>query len=78
MAIYEEKSSKVKYIQFRTLIQKVLLTHPAGYTWKELRDKLDLPYDQPCPTWVKQLEEDIGLFRVRETGRAYIWKIPEV
>ena len=49
--------------------------HPKGFTWVELKDRLDLPYDRPCPTWIQRMEGEIGLTRVRESGRAYVWKV---
>ena len=65
----------MRYIDFKAQIQLALLEHPEGFTWKELKARLDLPYTTPCPEWVKQLEEEIGLVRRRKGGRAYIWRI---
>ena len=65
----------MRYVEFRDCIQKELLHTPAGLTWMELRDRLSLPYKQPCPEWVKWLERDIQLTRARGSGRAYVWKI---
>lgn len=65
----------MKYIEFKTKIQQALLDHPEGFTWKELKEHLNLPYKTPCPEWVKQLEDEIGLVRRREEKRAYTWRI---
>ena len=65
----------MRYAEFKGLIEQELLKDPKGFTWVELRDRLDLPYDRPCPTWIQRMEGEIGLTRVRETGRAYVWKI---
>ena len=65
----------MRYNEFKELIQNELLNHPAGLTWMELRNQLDLPYKRPCPSWVGRMEQEIGLTRIRETKRAYIWKI---
>ncbi len=65
----------MKYLEFRDLIRKELQQKPGGMTWNELKTQLDLPYDRPCPTWVKQLEDEIGLTRSRGNGRAYLWKL---
>jgi hypothetical protein len=65
----------MRYDEFKQLIQDELLKHPAGLTWVELRNTLDLPYDRPCHTWINQMEQEIGLVRVRGEKRAYIWKI---
>lgn len=65
----------MRYVDFRDQIQKALRRNPRGLTWPELRDRLDLPYTQPCSTWVKQMEEEIGLIRTKGTGRAYVWTL---
>jgi len=65
----------MRYKTFKELIQKELAKHPDGLTWVELQNKLNLPYDRPCQTWIYQMEQEIGLTRNRETQRAYIWKI---
>ena len=65
----------MKYVEFKKLIHDELVRNPAGLTWGELKSRLDLPYDRPCPTWVKQMEDEIGLSRARKTQRAYTWKI---
>jgi hypothetical protein len=65
----------MRYIDFRDRIQNVLINHPSGLTWKELKKQCDLPYDQPCQTWVYQLEQEIGLSRERGSHRAFLWKI---
>ena len=65
----------MRYTEFRGLIQNELIEHPDGMTWAELKQRLDLPYDQPCQTWVRQLEHDISLSRESRIGRAYVWKV---
>jgi hypothetical protein len=65
----------MRYVEFKNLIQKELLIHPAGLTWVQLKASLNLPYDRPCPNWVMHMEKEIGLSRVREAQRSYIWKI---
>ncbi len=65
----------MRYLDFKTQIENELGEHAEGFTWVELKRRLDLPYEQPCPTWVKRLEEEIGLTRSRGAGRAFIWKI---
>jgi hypothetical protein len=67
----------MRYIKFKTLIRDELIKHPSGLTWKELKNNLALPYQRPCPTWVNQLEQDIGLVRIRETRAALIWKLTD-
>ena len=65
----------MKYIDFRHKIQTELCKNPEGCTWAELRDRLALPYEQPCPTWVQKLEKEIDLKRCKGPGRALVWKI---
>ena len=62
----------MKYTDFRDMIRAELRQHP-GLTWSDLRNRLALPYDRPCPTWVKSLEQEVGLRRVKGPGRARVW-----
>lgn len=64
----------MRYAEFRNAIQDELSHCPAGRTWAQLRERLALPYDRPCPTWTRCLEEEIGLVRAKGEGRALIWK----
>jgi hypothetical protein len=65
----------MKYTEFRDAIHQGLQANPGGYTWVQLREHLQLPYDQPCPTWVARLEAEIGLERKERLRGAYIWKL---
>ncbi len=51
----------MKYTEFRNVILEELRIHVDGFTWKELKERLSLPYKTPCPTWIKQLETEAGL-----------------
>jgi len=68
----------MKYTEFRDSIAKELQSNPTGKTWKELRGSLDLPYKQPCPEWVGQLEQDILLERTEKKGNSLIWRLANV
>lgn len=68
----------MKYIEFRDSIQLELKANPSGKTWKELKQTLSLPYYQPCPEWIAQLELEIGLQRKEKKGNALIWKVNHV
>jgi hypothetical protein len=68
-------SQGVRYVDFRDVIKKELRRNPGGLTWTELKQRLDLPYDRPCPSWVRQMGEDVGLSRSKGSGRAYVWKL---
>jgi hypothetical protein len=68
----------MKYTDFRDSIKNKLGKHPSGLTWRELKESLNLPYSQPCPEWIKNLEIEIGLERKEKKENALIWKIPHV
>ena len=63
----------MRYVEFRDAVLEELRRNRDGMTWAELRDGLNLPYDRPCPTWVRRLEES-GLERVKGPGRALVWR----
>ena len=66
----------MRYEEFRDAIHDELHQSRAGLTWAQLRDRLDLPYQTPCPNWTRRLEEEIGLVRSPGEGRAYVWSVP--
>ena len=64
------------YAAFKQSIDSKLRKSSPGLTWNELRTALKLPYDRPCPEWVRQLEKEIGLVRRKATGgRALLWRL---
>jgi len=63
------------YTEFRDAIRDHLARHPAGRTWAQLRDELNLPYDRACPKGTKRLESEIALSREKSDGRAMVWKV---
>lgn len=65
----------MRYVDFRDMIREELHQNSAGLTWAELKERLDLPYDRPCPTWVKRMEQEVGLSKAKGPGRAYVWKV---
>jgi len=60
------------YEDFKKSIKNILERHPAGLTWSQIRDKLNLPQKYPNNQWVRRLEQDIGLRRIR-IGRDLFW-----
>ena len=68
----------MRYVDFRDVIEKELRRSPAGLTWTELKQRLDLPYERPCPAWVRQMGREVGLSRSKGSGRAYLWKVRPV
>lgn len=65
----------MKYVDFKNAIRDELLRNPDGLTWQELKKRLELPYDRSCPSWVRLLEEEICLVRVKGQGRALVRRI---
>ena len=61
--------------EFKEAIRSALASAPEGMTWQELKAAKALPYERPCPTWVKRLESRIGLRRVKGSSRALIWTL---
>lgn len=65
----------MRYVQFKDAIRAELQRHPQGLTWVELQQRLRLPYDRPCRTWTRKLEDEIGLSRMKGSGRAFLWRV---
>jgi len=65
----------MRYVEFREAIQRELIGNPEGLTWAELKERLGLPYEQPCPDWINRMEQEIGLTRARGAKRTFTWKI---
>ena len=70
-----EELFTVTYEAFKTAIHGGLTAAPSGLTWKELRARLRLPYDRPCPEWTRRLEQDIRLVRRKAGGNALVWAV---
>jgi hypothetical protein len=68
----------MRYVEFKTAIQAELRRNADGLTWSELQSRLGLPYDRPCPAWTQQLEDEIGLSRIKGEGRSLIWTVGRV
>ena len=68
----------MEYTEFRDTVYIGLKQHPSGLTWQELKTSLDLPYQRPCPEWVKRLEVDLDLKRNEKKGNALIWRLSNV
>lgn len=65
----------MRYVEFRQQILQALSEQPQGLTWAELKEQLDLPYKQPCYTWLYRMEAEDGLARGPGPGRAYVWRL---
>ena len=73
-----QRTERPSYQQFKEAVTNILMALPQGCTWSELRSKTGLNQLTPSPIWVKRLEGERSLERVRDptTSRA-VWKIPE-
>lgn len=65
----------MRYVDFRDSIKGILERESEGLTWRELRERLDLPYRTPCPEWLGRMAREDGLVREPGAGRALIWKL---
>ena len=65
------------YVEFKQSIGSKLRKNSPGMTWNELKTALDLPYERPCPEWVRRLEKEIGLVRRKGAGRALVWQVKD-
>jgi len=62
------------YEDFKKSIKNILQRYPAGLTWAEIKDKLNYYQIAPNNKWVRNLEKDIGLIRIRKEGKMN-WKL---
>ncbi|MDE1822400.1 MAG: hypothetical protein KGJ23_08895 [Euryarchaeota archaeon] len=64
----------MKYEEFRDAITIHLRLHRRGATWADLKEGLGLPQRTACPTWVRRMEEEVGLRREHGPD-GMIWQI---
>lgn len=67
----QESKEEVLYEEFKNSIKNILERHPSGLTWTQIRDKLNLPQKYPNNQWVKRLENEIGLARIKIGNISY-------
>ena len=67
---------KMSYQEFRDKI-KGLLEYSDGMTWTDIRNALNLEQVVPNNKWVRLMEKDIGLLRLKDP-RGVIWRIKHV
>ena len=65
---------KMTYEEFRNAIKSELERNPDGLTWTEIRARLKLPQKVPNNKWVRKMETDIGLVRMKDL-RGIIWRV---
>jgi len=68
---------KMSYEEFRDKIKNALQYSDHGMTWTELRNQLKLEQVVPNNKWVRLMEKDIGLERIKDI-RGVVWRIKHV
>jgi antitoxin component of MazEF toxin-antitoxin module len=67
-----------QYEDFKEAVIEVLSALPNGCAWSELKQKAKLPQLTPSPMWVKKLEDDACLKRIRDPATSQIiWRLEE-
>jgi bifunctional DNA-binding transcriptional regulator/antitoxin component of YhaV-PrlF toxin-antitoxin module len=69
--------SKMSYEEFRDKIKGALQYSDHGMTWTEIRKQLQLEQVVPNNKWVRQMEKDIGLERIKDI-RGVVWRVKHV
>lgn len=70
--------TKMPYEEFRQRIRETLQFSDTGMTWTEIRAKLKLDQVVPNNKWVRQMEKDIGLMRVKRSDGVIVWRVNHV
>ncbi len=68
-------SPKMTYEQFRDKIRGTLEYNDQGMTWTKLRGQLQLNQVVPNNKWVRRLERDIGLMRLKGSDGVILWRV---
>lgn len=71
-------TTKMPYPEFRDKVKQTLQYSDKGLTWTEIRGKLKLDQVVPNNKWVRQMEKDIGLMRVKRSDGIIVWRINHV
>lgn len=69
-----ERQTQMDYETFKKKIITELRRNKNGLTWTEIRNKVGLPQKVPNNTWVRFLEKDVGLLRVKDM-RGIVWRL---
>ena len=68
---------KMSYEEFKEKIRTTLQYNDNGMTWTELKNELKLDQVVPNNKWVRQMEKDIGLIRIKDI-RGIVWRLRHV
>jgi antitoxin component of MazEF toxin-antitoxin module len=71
-------ATKMTYEEFRDKIKGVLQYNDKGMTWTQIRTRLKLDQVVPNNKWVRRMEKDIGLMRVKGTDGVIVWRVNHV
>ena len=66
------KKEEILYEDFKNSIKNLLNRYPGGLNWSKIRDKLNYQQKFPNNKWVKRLEDDIDLKRIKR-GEEMTW-----
>jgi len=67
--------TKMAYGDFKRIIEEELKKAPDGLTWTQIRERRPELYQKfPANQWVRQMEKDIGLTRLKKAGKT-IWSL---
>jgi antitoxin component of MazEF toxin-antitoxin module len=67
--------TKMSYADFRDKIKGVLQYNDKGMTWTQIRTHLKLDQIVPNNKWVRRMEDDIGLMRVKRSDGVIVWRV---
>ncbi|VVB61124.1 Uncharacterised protein [uncultured archaeon] len=70
-----KKEEKLPYKEFKERIKLLLNKNSSGLTWTDIKKIENFPQKVPNNKWVKKLEEDIQLIRIRDRKRGIVWKL---
>lgn len=71
-------TTKMSYEEFRDKVKQTLQYSDKGMTWTEIRAKLKLDQVVPNNKWVRAIEKDIGLMRVKRSDGVIVWRVNHV
>ena len=74
---WDRPKASMTYEEFRNRVWKSLVKAGKPLTWTELRTQAKLTQKFPNNRWVRRLEEDIGLLRLRDDHRIIHWELKE-
>jgi hypothetical protein len=69
------KRDPMTYETFRDTIRSTLRDAGRAMTWTEVRTVAGLPQMFPNNQWVRRMEQDIGLLRIRDSHGILHWSL---